>query len=80
MDKREAASIILDCISRRVVLPWDDCQTLAAAVEEALEEIGRRRQEAGPAVVEMRRPRCGNTKGQRKTVHPYYMVNRRKKQ
>ena len=66
MDKREAASIILDCISRRVVLPWDDCQTLAAAVEEALAEIDRRRQATGPEVVEMKRPRCGNTRGQRK--------------
>ena len=46
MDKREAASIILDCISRRVVLPWDDCQAVAAAVDDALEEIDRRRQDA----------------------------------
>lgn len=66
MDKHEAASIILDCISRRVVLSWDDCQAVAAAVEEALEEIDRRRQEAGPEVEEMVRPRCGNTRGQRK--------------
>ena len=66
MDKREAASIILDCISRRVVLPWDDCQAVAAAVDDALEEIDRRRQDAGPEVMEMARPRCGNTRGQRK--------------
>ena len=66
MDKREAASIILDCISRRVVLRWDDCQAVAAAVDDALEESERRRQEDGPAVVEMKRPRCGNTRGQKK--------------
>ena len=66
MEKCKAASIILDCISRRVVLRWDDCQAVAAAVEEALEEIGRRRQEAGPSVVEMIRPRRCNARGQRK--------------
>ena len=66
MDKREAASIILDCISRRVVLPWDDCQAVAAAVDDALAEIDFRRQEAGPEVEEMKRPRCGNTRGQKK--------------
>lgn len=66
MDKREAASIILDCISRRVVLPWDDCQAVAAAVDDALEEIDRRRQDAGPEVMEMVRPRCCSTRGQRK--------------
>lgn len=54
MDKHEAASIILSCISRRVALPWDDCQAVAAAVDEALEEIAWRRQEAGPVVMEMR--------------------------
>lgn len=66
MDRREAASIILDCISRRVVLRWDDCQAVAAAVDDALDEIDRRRQEAGPEVVEMKRPRCCSTRGQRK--------------
>lgn len=55
MDKREAASIILDCISRRVVLPWDDCQAVTAAVDDALVEIDRRRQEDGPEVEEMKR-------------------------
>ena len=80
MDRLEAASIILDCISRSVVLRWDDCQAVAAAVDEALVKIELRRQEAGPEVMKMKRPRCGNTKGQRKTVHPYYRVNRRKKQ
>lgn len=54
MDKLEAASIILDCISQRVVLPWDDCQAVAAAVDDALAEIDRRRQAAGPEVMEMR--------------------------
>ena len=66
MDKLEAASIILDCISRRVVLRWDDCQAVAAAVDDALEEIDRRRQDAGPEVMEMVRPRCCSTRGQRK--------------
>ena len=66
MDRREAASIILDCISRRVVLRWDDCQAVAAAVDDALEEIDRRRQDAGPEVMEMVRPRCCSTRGQRK--------------
>lgn len=66
MDKSEAASIILDCISRRVVLRWDDCQAVTAAVDEALEEIARRRQAAGPEVMEMARPRCCSTRGQRK--------------
>ena len=55
MDKREAASIILDCISRQIVLPWDDCRALTAAVNEALDEIDFRRQEAGPEVMETRR-------------------------
>ena len=36
MDKLEAASIILAVISRRVVLPWDDCQAVAAAVAERI--------------------------------------------
>lgn len=54
MDKREAASIILDCISRRIVLPWDDCQAVADAVEEALAKIELRRQAAGPEVMELR--------------------------
>ena len=53
MDKREAASIILDCISRRVVMRWEDCQAVTAAVDEALNEIARRRQEDGPEAVEM---------------------------
>lgn len=66
MDKREAASIILDCISRQIVLHWVDCRALTAAVNEALDEIERRQQEDGPEVMEMKRPRCGNTRGQKK--------------
>lgn len=66
MDKLEAAAIIVDSISRRVVMRWEDCQAVSAAVDEALEEIDRRRQAAGPEVMEMARPRCGNTRGQEK--------------
>ena len=55
MDKLEAASIILDCISRRVVLTWSDCKRLESGIRQGLEEIARRRQEAGPEVMETRR-------------------------
>lgn len=66
MNKSEAKGIILDCISRRVELNWSDGLAVMTAVEEALDEIERRRQEAGPEVEEMNRPRCCSTRGQRK--------------
>ena len=66
MDKREATMILQDAILDSMVLSWPDCAKLDAGIRRGLDEIERRRQEDGPAVMEMKRPRCGNTRGQKK--------------
>lgn len=66
MDKHEAALILQNNVLENLVLTWSDCKRLESGIRQGLEEIARRRQEAGPAVVEMKRPRCGNTRGQKK--------------
>lgn len=66
MDKHEAATVLQNAILEDMVLAWPDCKRLETGIKRGLEEIDRRRQEAGPEVVEMVRPRCGNTRGQEK--------------
>lgn len=66
MDKREAAMVLQNAILEDIVLAWPDCKLLEAGIQRGLEEIDRRRQAAGPEVVEMVRPRCCSTKGQKK--------------
>lgn len=66
MNKREAAMVLQNAILEDIVLAWPDCKRLEAGIQRGLEEISRRRQAAGPEVVEMVRPRCGNTRGQKK--------------
>lgn len=66
MNKSEAAMILQNAILDDMVLTWADCRRLEAGIQRGLEEIDRRRQEAGPEVLEMKRPRCGNTRGQKK--------------
>lgn len=66
MDKLEAALILQNSVLENLVLTWSDCKRLESGIRQGLEEIARRRQASGPAVVEMKRPRCGNTRGQEK--------------
>lgn len=55
MDKHEAATVLQNSILEDMVLAWPDCKRLGAGIQRGLEEIERRRQEAGPEVEEMRR-------------------------
>ena len=66
MDKIEAALILQNSVLENLVLTWSDCKRLESGIRQGLEEIARRRQTAGPEVMEMVRPRCGNTRGQKK--------------
>lgn len=66
MDKHEAATVLQNAILEDMVLAWPDCKRLEAGIQRGLEEIDRRRQEAGPEAIEMVRPRCCSTKGQKK--------------
>lgn len=55
MDRHEAAVILQNAVLEDLVLTWPDCRRLEAGIQRGLEEIARRRQEAGPEVEEMRR-------------------------
>lgn len=66
MDRHEAAVVLQNAVLEDLVLTWPDCKRLEAGIQRGLDEISRRRQTAGPEVMEMVRPRCGNTRGQKK--------------
>ena len=66
MDKYEASNVLLKEILKDLAFNWPDGRKLEDAIWRGMDEIDRRRQEAGPEVMEMRRPRCGNTRGQKK--------------
>ena len=53
MDKHEAALILQNSVLENLVLTWSDCKRLESGIRQGLEEIARRRQEAGPEAVEM---------------------------